>query len=35
MWAKAIFALFLGGSFAAHGVVCNEQNILDGEIILL
>jgi len=35
MWTHAIFALDLGGSFAAHGVVCNEQNLLEDEITLL
>ena len=35
MCTKTIFALDPGGLFAAHGVVCNEQNFLEGEFTLL
>jgi len=35
MCIQAIFALDPGGLFAAHDVLCDEQNFLEVEITLL
>jgi hypothetical protein len=35
MWTEAMFVLDLVGRYAAHDVICEEQNFLEDEITLL